>query len=503
MFIDARKYPEDVFHADICIVGAGAAGITIADKMRKTGASVCLLESGGLELDPDTQQLYEGTHDLNVHSHSDEYLLRSRLRYFGGTTNAWRGWCRPLDAMDFEQREWLPHSGWPITRKDLDPYYLEAAHYLQIEPFDNEVDEGIGVPHDEKILNNSVVATKQFHFSPPVRFGTAYHENLKRAKDVHVFLHANVTNIATNKDGSAVDHLEVHTLSANSFKVRARFYVLACGGIETPRLLLASQDVHGNGVGNSNDLVGRFFMDHPHMRRCGELVLTRPGGAFDEYDRLLVDARPGKTLSVICPTDETLRRHRMPNIGVQVERYIRKLDDVERVARAFSSVDRERLNSRQRGDAEVFSGQFYIRGEQRPDPENRVSLEHDRDALGMRRVNLRWHLAPEDSHNFHTIMEVIGMELLRLSRGRVRMFVSDDNPWQEVYGGNHHMGTARMSETPKTGVVDRHCRMHEVANLYISSSAVFPTGGYANPTLTIVALATRLADHLSEQLKTT
>jgi len=501
MFIDARTYPDKEFHADICIVGAGAAGITIADKLRNSGASVCLVESGGLEPNADTQHLYKGDHDLNVHSYSEKYLSQSRARYFGGTTNLWRGWCRPLDAVDFEEREWLPYSGWPITRKDLDPYYLEAARYLQIQPFDGRVDEGIGVPLGHTILNNSVVSTKRFHFSPPTRFGEVYRQNLEQAQDLHVFLHANVTNIAMRKDGNAVDHLEVRTLSENRFTIRARFYVLACGGIEAPRLLLASRDVHGHGVGNSNGLVGRFFMDHPHMRRCGEIVLTRPTGKFTEYDRLLVDSRPGRTLSVICPTEQTLHKYRMPNISVQIERYIRKLDDVERVARAFSYLDRSRLNARQRDTAEVFSGQFYIRGEQRPDPANRVTLGRDRDALGMQRVNLRWHLAHEDSHNFHTIMKVIGTELLRLTSGRVRLFVSDDEPWNEVYGGSHHIGTARMSRVPQTGVVDSQCRMHEVPNLYISSSAVFPTGGFANPTLTIVALAARLADHLVERLK--
>jgi choline dehydrogenase-like flavoprotein len=193
----------------------------------------------------------------------------------------------------------------------------------------------------------------------------------------------------------------------------------------------------------------------------------------------------------------------MPNIGVQIERYIRKLDDVERVARAFRYMDRDRLKPGRRGTEEVFSGQFYIRAEQRPDPENRVSLDRDRDALGMQRVKLRWHLAREDSYNFHKIMKVIGTELLRLSSGRVRLFVTDKKPWQEVYGGAHHMGTTRMSDAPQRGVVDSQCRMHEVHNLYIASSSVFPTSGFANPTLTIVALAARLADHLKAQVRTT
>lgn len=493
MFIDSRSHPLKDIQTSVCIVGAGAAGISLAVKLASRSVDVCLLESGGLKPEVADQALSRGEVHLNVQSFSDRYLETSRVRAFGGTTHIWRGWSRPLDPIDFEARDWVPYSGWPIGLDELGPYYREAAGYLEIEPFD--LDQRQEDPSGA-VLHNDVITTKQFHFSPPVRFGEKYHDTLDRAHNVRVFLYANLVSIALHRDGGSVAHLVAKTLTGKQFRVQARQYVLACGGVENARLLLASRDVRPNGVGNERDLVGRFFLEHPHMRRCGEWVLTHPPAGVDRYDYRLRNQRPRRDLSVLAPTEATQRSHRLLNAGVQIERYVRKIEAVERVGAAFRCVDNDCAWREGEAGAAALTGQFYIRAEQQPDPENRVTLSHQRDALGLPRARLRWHLGGEDARTFREVMRLIGVELARATSGRARLLLSEDRPWRQVYGGCHQMGTTRMADNPARGVVDAHCRVHGVGNLYIAGSSVFPTGGFANPTLTLVALALRLADRL-------
>jgi len=232
MFSDAREVEDGaIIEGDICIVGAGAAGITLALGLLDGGRRIVLLESGGFDYDHDTQALYQGVnlglpyYDLDV----------CRLRYFGGTTNHWEGRCRPLDPIDFEARPWVPHSGWPITKATLDPFYARAHEICQLGPYRYDPADWLQPGESALAFDPARITTNLWQFSPPTRFGETYRQALAMAPDVEVLLHADVVDIATNEAGAEVDRLQVATLSGRRFGVRARAYVLACGGIENAR----------------------------------------------------------------------------------------------------------------------------------------------------------------------------------------------------------------------------------------------------------------------------
>lgn len=256
MFLDARGVADGAtLDADICIVGAGAAGITIARELRGGPLSVLVLESGGLRNDARTQDLARG----EISGHAYPPLESARVRVFGGSTTHWSGWCRPLDPVDFERRPAVPHSGWPIDYDDLDVYYARAQSICQLGPYEYGGRHWADATAASLLpLEGGAFETSVFRFSPPTNFGRVYREPLARARNVRVLLHANATRIATSENAARVERLHVATLSGRRFEVRARRFVIACGGIDNARLLLASD------VGEADGAVGRFFAEHPH-----------------------------------------------------------------------------------------------------------------------------------------------------------------------------------------------------------------------------------------------
>ncbi|MGH9026526.1 MAG: FAD-dependent oxidoreductase, partial [Acidimicrobiia bacterium] len=262
MLIDANDVPGDV-RADVCIVGGGAAGITLALELANAQLSVVVLESGDTEREESVEALAGG-----VTTGRSYPLATTRLRYLGGATNHWSGFCRPLDPIDFEPRPWIPYSGWPFSRAELDPYYGRAQTVCGLGPFEYDVDwwqERVGL---ETLPDDGVLATALYQVSPPVRFGEEYRPALTAAANVDVYLHADVVGLDLAPDGEAVSRARVATLAGNSWSASARVFVLAAGAIEVARLLLTSRDQQPEGIGNANDLIGRFFMEHPHMPRA-------------------------------------------------------------------------------------------------------------------------------------------------------------------------------------------------------------------------------------------
>lgn len=519
MFLDFRTVQDGtLIEADLCIIGAGAAGITLARELAGSRVKVCLVEAGGLEFEPEGQDIYAGV----IIGHPYYGLDGSRLRFFGGTTNHWNGWCAPLQPIDFRVRSWVPHSGWPLTRQDLEPFYRRAQPVCELGPFayGAEVWRHTGVePH---AFDADEVELCFWQRSPPTRFGEVYRAELEQARNIQVVLHCNVTNIQTDPSASMVEQLDAQTLDGKRGQIKAKAYVLACGGIENPRLLLVSDTVEPAGLGNRHDLVGRFFMDHPHTEPG--VVVTDDArdlkGVYREYGyegaRLVPSFCAGVAMQereqvlnshafLYAITDSgvgvraarelwsEVRRGQVPDdLAEQIWALVRDLDGVA----AFGY---RRLID-QPPYASIRSLYFSVRSEQAPNPESRVTLADDRDALGLRRVRLDWRLMEIDQRTVETMTTTLGAEVARLGLGRVR--VSD---WllewpSDMRGGSHHLGTTRMAADPRAGVVDADCRVHGVDNLYIAGSSMFPTGGCANPTLTIVALALRLADHLKSEL---
>ncbi len=257
MIIDARSIAEaETLDCNICIVGAGAAGITLAHEFSNQDMKVLLLESGGLKYEQSLESLNQGEVNLKTHTTLEEY----RRRHFGGATTAWGGRCVPFDESDFEYKSYVPYSGWPITKKDLDPYYERAHTYCEIGAYNYSVSNALAHTDASKSmipgLKSADISTDQLYlFSPPTNFGKRYLDVLNKSRNINILVYANCLNIATDENGSSVQHLNVSSVRKNNFIVRSQHYILANGGLEVTRLLLLSNNVHQQGIGNRFNLV--------------------------------------------------------------------------------------------------------------------------------------------------------------------------------------------------------------------------------------------------------
>jgi choline dehydrogenase-like flavoprotein len=490
MFLDARTLTEGTtLEADLCIAGAGAAGMTIAMDLRASGLSVILLESGGVERDADTQRLSVGRM-VGINTWD---LRAMRIRALGGTTGHWAGWCRPLMSQDFEQRDYIPNSGWPIQYADLVPWYRRACETLQIGPFAWNATARAKAMGQTLLPLGAAIDQRYYQFSPPTRFARVYGGVLEKAEDVRVVMQANVTDIRLESESGRVSSLKCQTLTGSTFHVHANRYVLALGGIENARVLLASRSQQPAGVANGHDVVGRYFMEHPHY--YGAVALVRPTKVpLVFYTRIPSDFKRAdgsavRTIGALGLAADVARREKLLNFSATFQS-----DSVPSKVGPLSQAMVQRLLVRGRG--EFRTEELSVRAEQSPIPDSRVTLTDEFDALGMPRVALNWRIAPEDDVQMRRGLIILVSELA--AAGIARGWVPGDASrfvWRQAPGG-HHMGTTRMGTDPAVSVVDANCRTHEVENLYIAGSSVFPTSGDSNPTLTIVAMAHRLADTL-------
>jgi choline dehydrogenase-like flavoprotein len=520
MKVDGRSLPAArELQADVCIVGAGAAGITLALALAGTSLQVCLLESGGLDADDEPWQLSQGR---NV-GHNYFPLSAARRRFFGGSTNHWTGVCRPLDPEDLEPVPWMKISGWPISYEDLAGYYPRAQELCEIAlRFDTDAwtSGDTGGPLNTK---DGPITHAMFLRSPPTRFGEVYREQVLEAPNIHTVINSNVMEFEQPVDSAEITRVRVASLGANQFSVKARVYVLAAGGIENARLLLASNSHRPTGVGNDRNQVGRYFMEHPHLA-FGTFLPSDPGLDMSHYAEHEIDDYLGYGLIGI--SSEVRRKEKMlnfsmtfetawseePSKGVESLKTLRNAyrggqmpDDLgEHIYNVLTDLDAigEVIYRRARRRPRPFVYRIFCRTEQEPNPASRVTLDEERDQLGMPRPVLDWQLTELDLHTLQRGQQIVARELGRLGLGRLRIPEAEDRKmWsQYIFGGGHHMGTTRMSDDPSFGVVDRNGRVHGTANLFVAGSSVFSTSGYANPTLTIVALANRLADHIKQEL---
>ncbi len=496
-FQDARSVPAGAtLDTDLAIIGGGPAGISLALALANAPFKVLLLESGGMEFEGATQSLYSG-----VESGVRYLPLEAcRLRYLGGSSNHWGGWCRPLDAIDFETRAWLPHSGWPFAKTALEPYFPRAQSLVEAGPFIYDQPQkwsaALGAPI---ALGEGGVFTTYFQFSKtrdnilPTHFGERYSADLKRVPNLTVILHSNVTGLRLASDAHSVDHLDVATLSGNRFKVRPKYAVAAVGGIETPRLLLASRDVMTNGVGNGNDLVGRFFADHPIPGDTAIIVLFE--GNISPYYQAIQPANEAYFRAALAP-HETFQRQRGVLCSLATVEAEVQLDDLGQATMAETAaalgIDASNMRAFTLGCGMELA----------PDPGRRLTLTHETDALGMPRLKLDMRVSDDDFARYRRTLTELGRQLLAARTGMMRILHRTRDEWLSVMDwGNHHMGTTRMHNDPRRGVVDANLQVHGIHNLFIAGSSVFPTYGASNPTLNLIALTLRLADYLKEKLK--
>jgi choline dehydrogenase-like flavoprotein len=531
---DARSVPQGAdLPCDLAIVGAGPAGIALADRLRGSGLRIVLLEAGGRHPDLATQRLYRGE---NV-GHPYFPLDACRYRVLGGGSNRWGGWCRPLDAIDFEARDGAGATGWPIGAGDLAPYYADTATLFRLPAARFDVASWAHVLPAPLPLTGDAFENALFLYSPEVNFADAYLDRLRSAATVDVLLRANVTDVRLDPSGRRVAALAVRTLAGGAFTVTPRATVLAAGGIENARLLLASATQRAAGLGNEHDLVGRHFMEHLHVA-AGHLLLAAP--CDTAFYRKAAYPEGLRVRGVLTPTPQARRRHALLGASIAVEepsfaygtpfigwrpevtygavrgyRSLRhgpagraaerakgtseRLWNVGRQVQTARAARRARGRAASAGDGAGVLRSLYLRTEQAPSSLSRVTLGDRRDALGLRVPRLDWRISDGDTASIAELLGHLDTELRAAGLGGV---IAPADGWEDgIIGGPHHMGTTRMAADPRHGVVDADCAVHSVDGLYVAGSSVFATGGYANPTFTIVALALRLADHLRERLQ--
>ncbi len=524
MLVDGRTVEAGhFFETDVCVIGGGAAAIVLLHELDNSDIKTLVIESGGFRANRDVQSLSKGD------SFGETYCLsESRPRLFGGGTSAWRGLFQPLDPVDFEQRDWIPNSGWPITRASLNPYYRRAQEIFSLPSMDYYEPAKVATIRSSAapLPDTDAVQTSVLHkMGNPFAHRPKYWKQIKRSKNVGILIHSNVVELCADRSARIVKEVRIKTLQGNEFFVRARHYILAAGGIENARLLLASNRVQEAGLGNEHDLVGRNFMEHPYVG-LGTVKSNRLDLTFYADGNWI---RGSKIIPFLQLKPEVRARHGL--LGLKVEMCRLYPADGKRGIEAAKTLVIGLLN-RQMPPNVFANGLNVVTAphqclhhlihrmsvsrvaalrrnapvlllaalEQAPVREHRVILTDEQDDLGERKAALHFRITDPDWDSFHRSIALIDSELRE--RGLERQEKMPDPIASELRlpFGRHHMGTTRMHSDPKQGVVDGNCRVHRVANLFVASSSVFPTGGHANATCTIAALTVRLADRLKSIL---
>lgn len=477
--------PGTVLRSAVGIIGGGAAGMTVAMRLDELGVDCVLCESGTDTYDDEVQQLYEG----EANGYWD--LTATRLRQFGGTTNHFNGQSRPLHEIDFAEVSWRPGTRWPIAYDELARHLPEASDLLGLVPGSWDAAERFDtfppLPEDPRGV---VPLFFQARGGP---FNESHGARLDASQRATVVQGVNATEVVTNEAGNRVDRVELVTVEGKPLAVEADVFVLAAGGIESPRLLLASQSGSDAGVGNGSGLVGRYFADHPTTPALP--LVVPPGsdwllpsrlerGFFD--DDVLVMAHLGFT-------DEAQAEVGLPGFHLRLADFPRPFPEDDTATAVVALMAPEQHDN-------PFAGVVNIGFDVIPNRDSRVTLSSGRNALGEPTASVDWRLTDDDERLMAAVVSEAALYLARAAGLRL-----DTRPpagtWTEsIEGQHHHMGTLRMAASPRDGVVDPDLRFWEVGNLYAAGSAVFPTYGHVNPTLNIVALSLRLADHLGSEL---
>lgn len=491
MILDGRQSAvDDQMDADVVIAGAGAAGITVARALAARGVRVVLLESGGIDFDPAVQDLYRGTQS------GDGYtaLTAGRLRYFGGTTNHWNGWCVPPQQDDFTGSEAHPELAWPIGERDLRPFLAEAFQTLDLGPYPLAADQA---PARQTRLPADDFRPCQIHVSPPTRFAEKYRAEIERNALLRLILHASLTTVELDESHAGVTQVAAQTLTGRTITVTGRFFVLACHAVENARILLNNTRQIETGLGNEHDLVGRYFADHPSYQP-GRLLLYRGNLTGRDFAQRTWLGGEAEGPVAITPAPAMLARYgampfRVHFVSPVTDRQmVGTLDAVGEILRTVHPDTHAELGSNLL-DAYAQCMQF-------PNRESRITLAAESDPLGQRFPHLHYALHEADHRTAQAIPHMLGRYFGAAGIGRFRV-APGMRETPDVSFLSHHIGTTRMSADARTGVTDRDCRVHSLRNLYVAGSSVFANAGNFTPTFMIVVLALRLAAHLGQRLR--
>lgn len=505
--------------SQLSIVGAGAAGIAIAREFADTDISVSLIEAGGMSITEDMQSLFEA--DVEGLPHSG--IRDGRARVFGGTTTLWAGQALPLRNIDFTRREWVPLSGWPITKQILEPYYRRSERVMKL-PHSSYGSEGWESPTPSlRHLENEWLETRFSMFTHSPNFSSLYYEKLRTSNNINIILKYGITDIGFSQDGTTVEYIVISNTEGDSLRIESDIFVLCCGGIETPRLLM-----HLLGKANHNlDALGKYFNEHLHIHvpfsiknssKVHTMFESRRNKKAIFYPKFVASTyfqEDNEILNVgadlIYKDDRdiyldylkrALRRFRNWEIVSGSQSLFRSMRQMDYV---MGSILRYALGKRKLGEG-LGNAFFSIQSECLPLEESRIELTDEYDRVGLPKMRLVWRLSRHELQSIRAFACELDKLLRTQGIGKLDMsfLPSSDDPedWEGIiHDSYHHMGATRMSVSCDDGVVNSDCRVHGISNLFVASSSIFPTGGFSNPTLTLLALSLRLADHLKSLLK--
>jgi choline dehydrogenase-like flavoprotein len=553
MFIDAETLQDETtFRADIAVVGSGPAGIVLALELANAGYEVALIESGRLHFSEAIQNLGEASSfDPQFHAPMSECTRRQ----LGGTSIIWGGRCLPYDPVDFDRREYIHNSDWPIAYEEIEGYFQRACNYFfcgksefNIKNIPNVKQKSIvpGLPDAE------VITSTLERWSLPTNFGKEYFNDLKQSEKIKVLYSLTCTEIETNDQGIQVELLHAKTLGGKTIHVKCQKYVLAGGALNTTRLLLSSDRKHLGGIGNHSGLLGRFYMGHLSGDIAVVHFTTPPQDTIFGFDRDPDKIYLRRRFSF---TREFLHEQQLTNIvawlgspkfgdpshqnGILSSAYLALNMPVLKNYLTSTAMRKAAIGEEDRGiywahimnvlkdfgQALTFVPTFaygryiakrkipalfvysaaneyplHYHSEQVPNPNSTVTLSDERDELGMRRLNIDLQYMQQDIDSVVKAHKYWDRHLRKHNCGYLK-YVTDDpeaSVWDQAGDGFHQVGTTRMSDLPSAGVVGTNCNIHGFDDLFVASSSIFATSGQANSTFMIVSFALRLADHLKK-----
>jgi choline dehydrogenase-like flavoprotein len=527
---------------DCCVVGAGPVGLTLALEAASAGLRVLLLEAGTADAKDDAAAR-PSTHVVDPATHAP--MEQATRRGVGGASWLWGGRCVQFEPVDFERRDYVASSGWPLDASDVAPWQATAAEYLDcgVPTFRAGPDwPGLG----------GVRLTQLERWARQPKLAGRLGARVIAHPNISVLCEATVNDLAIPPSGTGVNHLVVlhrgHTTT-----VSARNYVLACGGLETTRLLLSVQRRLPDRFGGVNGPLGRYYMGHLQ----GSIATIQLTDAADIRDLdLRLDEHGVYVRRRFSISDRALREHRLLNtsfhvdnppfhdpahrnstlslvflalsippigrrilaegirlrhIGPEPRRYGPHLANIARrpfrAAADVLQILRKRYLSPVRKPGFVLRNAggtygLHYHSEQVPSRYSRVKLNASTGVDGQPGLDVDFRYSQQDVDSVIAAHRYLDEALRASGRGRL-VYVDAENQRErsvraQASDGFHHIGTTRMSATPGDGVVDRDCRVHGVDNLFIASSSVFRTSGEANPTFLAACLAVRLAAHLAK-----
>lgn len=477
IFEDVAQFRASGFQARACITGSGPAGVTIARELAAAKVPVVIFEAGGRDFTDESQDFYGGTSTGDPYF----YLDVTRLRYFGGSSNHWAGWCRVLDALDFEAKAHVPDSGWPINRGDIEPFLDKVHDILELALF----------KPDRPVSDD--IRWVQLIKSPAVRFGEKFRDEIAKSDNIALVLNTYVTELVG--DGKKVSEAKLWSNGADGGTFSADTFVVCTGGLENSRLLLWSNAKSSNGVVPYSQALGRYWMEHPQFEG-GDAILF--DSSMFEHD--------AEGEAFFSPSAKAIKEREILNFGIRLIE--RPYPGIKAMIAdlACQAPDTAEWVAKGLGQHLRCAAQLYVGWEQSPVFENHIALHPTRkDAAGVPRIDLHWKKGELERRTLFEGLKLFGETLAKNNAGRVRIeewvAKGEDYPTDQEIAGHHHMGGTRMGDNTTKSVVDRNCKVHGMENLYIGGSSVFTTSGQCNPTTSIVALALRLGAHLSEVLK--